>query len=62
MNHGCHRIFSALETSLEPALRMTADFWNRSPIERVPYLDALIEEATRLYEAESAPVDSFDYL
>ncbi len=50
-----------LETSLESALRMTADFWNRSPIERLTYLDALVEEAASLQDSESAPVDTLDY-
>ena len=50
-----------LETSLDSALRMTADFWNRSPVERLVYLDALIAEAAALQDTESAPLDSLHY-
>ena len=51
-----------LETPLHDALKLTADYWNLSPLERLPYLDSLLEEVTSIEHADTADLDLLDYL
>ena len=64
-------VYSSLENSisdleqrlgldLRMALRLTAEYWNRSPVARLDYLRSLQEEAMELYSHAEAPLDEID--